>query len=889
MNNSLRLIWTNIKYVLLRPLCGPSGKNADMDIYASRMLTTFNKFHDFIFPRFYSKMRVDQDSLNAVKEKLDGSIPIYVSTDIGQLEYNYFNYLFLKELLPLAEYTNGLSVWQWMPLSLVRKTLITRLSRKKELGGRIPHPISSGYVESLIKNGKSVLVRLRTTNIHDDLFWDLPQEDILTALIRAQREIKRPIDLIPQQFLWARRPTPGKRSIIDWLFGERENPGRLRKIILFWRNYKKHALVQFSEPLNLKDFLEAHPGLSDEELARILRNTLLSQIKQKRKKITGPALKPRRWIIENVVESENVQREIYTISNERNKDPDDLKVLAARYAKEIAADVGYSYVEFGIRTLNWVFNSMYDGIHFNADGLQKVKDTLEHSPVIFVPNHRSHVDYLLLSTLLYGNDIAVPHVAAGVNLSFWPLGPFFRKCGAFFLRRTFAGNTLYKAVFESYLRLLIQEGYCQEFFIEGGRSRTGKLSQPKMGMLSMLTQAMMEKASKDLYFVPTSITYDKVVEESIYVDESSGKPKKRESFFDIFKLTKYAKHRYGKIYVNFSTPISFNEAAKGFILEKVGDEGKTKIVEKLAFEITSSINEAFVVTPSALVATAFLMEGKRGITSKRLFQNIDLIRTYLEYTNIQLSDSLVSEPKRSVNDSLQQLTANKLIDLHQDFDPVYYSISEDKRSSLDFQKNTISHFLLPVAYTALALVSVLKEGRTTFAVNKIDPIIDFLKGLFKFEFTAHASIVSKSAIHEVLDFFVRRDIIEMNEDKSSVTVKTLGTEILKRYRSIIANSLDSYQVAFYTCSTIPQKNTVSEKNLVKLMLQNGKHLLLLGKIDHPEAISAPAFKNGIKFFKALGCLIEEDGGKESKDGPKYRLNRSDTKLEELQQELELLS
>src|SRR5205823_6192479 len=125
----------------------------------------------------------------------------------------------------------------------------------------------------------------------------------------------------------------------------------------------------------------------------------------------------------------------------------------------------------------------------------------------------SHFDYLILSYIFHLNYLSPPHIAAGDNLSFWPMGPLFRGAGAFFIRRTFEDNELYKMVFRKYLTFLMREGYTQEFFIEGGRTRTGKILTPRLGMLSAFVNAFVQGVRRDLYFVPISIHYGRIPEE----------------------------------------------------------------------------------------------------------------------------------------------------------------------------------------------------------------------------------------------------------------------------------------------------------------------------------------------------------------------------------------
>lgn len=887
MRNDLRLFWTQINYYLFRPILGTPDVDEHIDIYSSKMLTEFNSLHGMIFPRFFSKTRVDKDSLNEARKKFEDGSPIYITTYIGQLEYNFFNYLFIDEGLPLAEYSNGLSNWQWMPFERIRHTKTMKLRKIIQNKGVMPNAVASGHVEKILRDGKSILVRLRTSRIHDDLFWDIPEEDIVQKLIETQKTLDKTLYLVPQQFLWAKRPEETKRSIIDWIFGERENPGRLRKNILFWRNYKSNAVCQFGEPLNLKDFIEAHPSIPNEEMSRILRSTLLSQIREERKRITGPALKPRNWMIENVLESKLVQEQIYNISADKGKDVEHVRTLALRYAKEITTDIDYSYIEFGNRILNWAFSNMYEGIHYNQEGLSNIKKISQRHPIVFVPTHRSHVDYLLLSNLLYQNDISVPHVAAGINLSFWPLGSFFRHCGAFFLRRTFAGNPLYKAVFEAYLQLLIKEGYCLEFFIEGGRSRTGKLRQPKGGMLSMITHLMQEGSTKELYFIPTSITYDNVIEQSSYVSECTGANKKREKFTDIFKLGKYLRRRYGKIYVNFGKPISFKQVAALNSPEIDEVQARNQIVENLSFSIMSSLNKHTTVVPLAIVSSALLMERRRGITSQQLQTNISILSSYAKHMNLKLADTLVTDMNRSVQEVLQRLSDQGMIEPHHDFDPVYYSIPEEMRPSLNYQKNSIIHFLLPIAYTTAAFLALMKQEKTTFKIKDVYDKIDFLKNLFANEFAASEGLLGNDKIPRTLMFLNQQGAIDFHPDNTEVSVTTLGAGILRQYKTIIDTFIDSYTIGLYTCSRISCNEPLDEKGLIKSMNKCGRHLLLLGKINHPEAILEPVFENVIKLLRKRNLLIKSDIKTEIKDRVKLCWNKSEQGGESLQQELEL--
>src|SRR5206468_3970005 len=234
-------------------------------------------------------------------------------------------------------------------------------------------------------------------------------------------------------------------------------------------------------------------------------------------------------------------------------------------------------------------------------------------PVVLVPCHRSHFDYLILSYIFHTNYLSPPHIAAGINLSFWPMGPLFRGAGAFFIRRTFEDNELYKMVFRKYLTFLIREGYTQEFFIEGGRTRTGKILTPKLGMLSTILNAFVQGVRRDLYFVPISIHYGRIPEEEAYKREVAAEEKQRESLWALLRARSVLKRRYGTVYVSYADPISLNavlgparERFAAGLGDPEGEEEKRRFIQRLGFRLLRAVNDAAVAGATAVSATALL-------------------------------------------------------------------------------------------------------------------------------------------------------------------------------------------------------------------------------------------------------------------------------------------
>ena len=299
---------------------------------------------------------------------------------------------------------------------------------------------------------------------------------------------------------------------------------------------------------------------------------------------------------------------------------------------EISADPSPSWLRFYSAIVGWILRTLFDGVSMNLDGLAAVKRMALRGPVVYVPCHKSHVDYLILSYMLYNNDLPCPLIAAGKNLSFWPMGPLFRRGGAFFIRRSFRGAVLYSRVFAEYVHTILEEGYPVEQFIEGGRSRTGKLLMPKLGLLSILLNAQKNGACEDLIFVPVSIGYDRVLEEKSYLQEIEGGQKQPENVWQVVSARKFLKHRYGKVYLQFHAPLSVNDLAErsGTPLKAMKPKEFNGFCRSLGHRIAHAINQVSVVTPQALAAAAILNGGRDRFDLEALMAVVDLYTNHLD-------------------------------------------------------------------------------------------------------------------------------------------------------------------------------------------------------------------------------------------------------------------
>jgi len=441
------------------------------------------------------------------------------------------------------------------------------------------------------------------------------------------------IDLVPVAIFWGRAPSKEAswwRLLFaeDWVL-----VGRVRKLLAVIVN-GRNALVNFGEPLRLRDALGE--GLSQARSTRRILRSLRATIRGQRASTIGPDLSHRRTIVAQVLKTLNVRRAVRREMRARGT-PRRATLLAARKcALEIAANYSHPFVSFMASILTWLWNRLYDGVEFeNVGKLQEAGDGAE---IVYVPCHRSHMDYLLLSYAIYRKGYAVPHVAAGVNLNLPLVGRFLRKGGGFFMRRSFKGEALYAAVFTQYLAVMMGRGHPLEYFIEGGRSRTGRLLAPKTGMLSMTVRSYLRDLKRPVVFMPVYFGYERIVEGSTYLGELSGQPKKKESILGLLRAAKVLRSKFGKVHVNFGGPIALDD-----LLIRHNPDWRASIasdpelnapwigaaVSELATRINAGINAAAAVTPINLVAMAVLATPRQAMAEADLIRLLDLYRTLL--------------------------------------------------------------------------------------------------------------------------------------------------------------------------------------------------------------------------------------------------------------------
>lgn len=816
----------------------------------SGMVSAFHVWHRLIFAPFFRRVQVFPEDISLLRQ-LSGPV-VFVMKHRGQLEYRYFNHLVLKEKLAPVSYAPNCFTLFWWPFRQTYRLLVCALKAFYEDPDREAVP-ETERLKSFLEGDKRVLIRL--TISRDYLFGLIKTDplDALQPLIAIQNKLARTVYVVTFQFLYVKHPERTERSYIDLLFGDKSQPGAIRKFLLFVANYWRSPRVKFGAPIPLRDFLDHRKKKTQAVQAQDLLARIEEDLEVERTRIVGPPLKSRESLIKEIMASPVFLDRLHTLAVQDNKKPDDYKRLARRFLEEIAADVNYNYVHFAHITAGHIWNRIFDGVVVKHDQLKRVREVAGKNPIVLVPMHRSHIDYVLISDIFYEHNITFPHVCAGINMNFWPFGTFARRSGAFFIRRRWGGDQLYKETLYAYVRSLLASGHCLEFFIEGTRSRTGKLLKPRMGILSLIVRAFFEGACDDVSFVPIAVVYDHILEEKAYEKESAGSEKSKEKATDLIRARKFIKKKYGKVYVEFAEPISLKAYFKEKGVVPAPIEESRKPISDLAYHLTYHLNRIAVVTPIALVSLAILSLDKPSFTMTDLRDRIDLLKDYLDFKNVTYSDLIYFSEDYAVSEAIKKLVSRHILKTVQTFEESFYTLEDKHRASLDYYKNNIVHFFVSLA-CFLKVIS-RAENQATMTLDAVAREYEVLKTLLRHDFTFSERGSLKGHLLRVITYAQKKGFVEYDQRKQRLT-KTLTPALFSdilAFQGLIDNFLESHLIGLRYLKRHHVRD-MEAKALIRDILIKARPMYLKGDLTHPEALSGFNLENSLKVFVDLGIL-----------------------------------
>jgi len=830
------------------------------DHYLCQLPENIGFLPTFILKLFYSGITLSKEQAAKLKELHKDGIIVYTTKYKSYFHYLFYYTRYKQEGLPSPQIGFDYQFIIWQPISRLFRILLAHFDYiVRNLA--LPDPYLRQHFSKEFSQGRSALLSLIEKKGFHRRFVK-SKADPIRHLIEVQKTIERPIYIVPQLIFFDKAPQRSAPNLIDTLFGTKENPGKLRRMMILFRNPGK-VFVEISEPVNLKTFLELSENRkkTSEYQALALRRNLLVQINRHRQSITGPVLKTMEELKQNILTNERLQKFMSQHSTKRDIPLNRVHKKADAYLNEIAAKYNMVIIKLGSIIITWILKNMFDGVTVNEDGLNKAKNVSQKGPLILVPCHKSHIDYLILSYLLYHNNMPCPLIAAGKNLAFWPIGPLFRGGGAFFIRRTFRGAVLYSKVFSEYIHNLLREGFNIEFFIEGGRSRTGKLILPKLGLLSILLKAYQNRACEDMFFVPIFVGYDRVLEESSYLNEIEGEQKKPESLLQVIKARKLLNKRYGRIYIQFHDPISFKTLLEqyGTPIEDMPSKELNVLCRNLGHRIINAINHVSVVTPQALVAAAIMNCSKTSFSYDHLMSHVDTYMNHLYSQGAKLADTLLIDHVHAVDHVLNTYIQRKFIeritkDKELQLSDVLFKVNESKRPNLEYYKNNCIAFFVPAAITAL---SILAKDAFQFSASDLHDDYKFLQYFFKYEFAYDVDRTPEYYVRKNLKVFIDDAILMPHPAlPDTYNLTSSGFRKLKFFAGFLKTYFESYWIVLEFFRQYPQ-NSLKPKERLKKIGGIGNRMYKQKEIERKEALSRINYNNGIDFFTTNGVKGSE--------------------------------
>jgi glycerol-3-phosphate O-acyltransferase len=666
------------------------------------------------------------------------------------------------------------------------------------------------------------------------------------------------VDLVPVAIFWGRAP---HKEVSWWRLLFTEDwilVGRFRKFMSVMFN-GRNTLVYFGEPVRLRDVMEE--GLSEARSVRRVLRSLRMVLRAQRASSIGPDLSHRRTMVLQILKTQAVRQAVREEMQIRQLQRRPALLLARKYAVEIAANYSQAMVSFMAGLLGRVWNSLYDGVELeHIENLSGVADGAE---IIYVPCHRSHMDYLLLSYIIYRKGFAVPHVAAGVNLNMPVIGRLMRKCGAFFLRRSFKGDALYAAVFAKYLGFMMARGHPLEYFIEGGRSRTGRLLSPRTGMLSMTVRSYLRDPKRPVMFMPVYFGYERIVEGSTYIGELSGQPKQKENVFVLLKsIVSVLRSKFGKVHVNLGQPIALDDLLQkhnpnwrsspaengdpraGWIAEAISD---------LAVRINTEINAAAAVTPINLVAMAILA------TPRQALPELDLVRQLELYQRL-LRDAPYSPLVTVTPDSGRQMVAYAeafgLLERQKHPLGDIMRMSAENSVLATYYRNNILHLFAMPSLLACAFVSnaTMRTADIQRLVWRVYPYIS--AELFLRWEESEISAVADS----LLDTFVHLNLLQGNEDRSEWQ-RPPPTSLEAIRLSVLAQATIQTLERYYLAIALllqAGSGAITHEALEERCHLMAQRMTVLYGLNSPEFVDRSLFRNFIELLRRRNVIQMSD-------------------------------
>jgi glycerol-3-phosphate O-acyltransferase len=548
--------------------------------------------------------------------------------------------------------------------------------------------------------------------------------------------------------------------------------------------------------------------------------------------LNGPVFSSKKEMLADILADPKLADHIKSHPNSKRK--------IKRYVNEMSTHKSLRTIARISVILDVVWRFTLEGFYVDKKGINRVRELSKKNQIVFMPSHRSHADYLIIGYILYRFGLDTPVTAAGINLAFFPMTNVFRRAGAYFIRRSFQGNLSYSLTFRTYLKMLFRSGGPQMFYIEGGRSRSGKLLPPKLGMLSMILDFYRQGEVGNFYFAPLSMEYGKLFEGQSYIDELRGGEKQKESIFAMFDIFKYFKKKQGITYVQFGEPFSVADYFNAITVKNLSVREYNQSVKQLGNDIIYRVNSIVTVTPSAILSLILLSNPRRGIHEQELLRSCKMIYNYLRTKDVRIAIDK-NEFENAFSNVLENFVYNSYVAKAEFNKDIIYKTKDQSRYFLDYYKNNIIHLFLPLAFVAVAIRSKCNDE---LMFSDLFLHVEELKKLFSQEFVYNEEIWSQKNLLETVKFFAIVKEVKI-EDNKITRMHRRGNQWLEICYNILRNFIEGYYIA--TSEVLNLSEAVSEEKFYSDLNITCIKMFEVGELSMIESNSKDIFRNAMLY------------------------------------------
>ncbi|MEO6029678.1 MAG: glycerol-3-phosphate 1-O-acyltransferase [Candidatus Binatia bacterium] len=635
--------------------------------------------------------------------------------------------------------------------------------------------------------------------------------------------------------------------------GDPRDPGRLRQRWVL-RRHPERCRVVAGEPAPLSQLRERWQLACGTDAAQTtgladfvaLQATLALERAERR--LRGTRHKVPRFVRENIEARPIFRGGIARLAREVGKPEARVAKEASKYLREIAATHSPHVIDLTAQLIHLLYTRGYgEALHYDHDKLRDLYALAQRHPVVFLPSHKSNLDHLVLQYALHENGHPPNHTAGGINMNFFPVGPLVRRSGVFFIRRSFKDNAVYKFVLRQYIDYLIEKRFSLEWYIEGGRSRSGKLLPPMFGMLHYVVDAYRRGKSEDVFLIPVAIAYDQIQDVGSYVAEQRGGAKSSESFGWFVGVVRQLRRRYGDIHINFGEPVSLQTALgppdPG--AEPNDDEHGLEL-QKLAFQVAVRINRVTPITPTSLVTMSLLGGGGRASTVPEILRGMTNLLSYVRRRNLPTTGDLGLDNAVGLQRALDTLVDTKVVTSYAAGLDTVYQIAPEQEPTAAYYRNTIIHFFVNGAIAEVALLEAAeKEGEPR---ARFWDAAMALRDLLKFEFF----FAEKDEFRAEVDTELRLHDAEW--EHALGRGRAAIEQMVRRIRPFSAHRvlrpfLESYRVVADGLARRDSAATFEEPAFIASSLALAQQYQLQRRLHSGESVSKVLFATAVRLAK----------------------------------------